>query len=105
MEREAHPVLRCAAAAIEDAVVLGRPVKIVSRGALIALKFHAAVSPSPGIGDRYQDLADIDRVTKKAFSEEDEALALRIADEMYSGAREELAQLLADLRAGRPVRI
>jgi hypothetical protein len=105
VEREANAVLRHAAASTEDAVVLGHPVKIVSRGALVALKFHAAVSRTRRIEDRYQDLADIGRILAKEFSERDEELALRIAREMYPGARQELEAVLGDLRAGRPVRI
>lgn len=105
VEREANPVLREAARASEDAVVLGHPVKIVTRGALVALKFHAAVSPKRGIADRYMDVSDIGRVLEKRFERSDEEVALRVAEGAYPGARADLARMLADLRAGRPVRL
>ena len=43
VESEANSTLRAAAKANELATVLGHEVRIVQRGALVALKFHAAV--------------------------------------------------------------
>lgn len=103
VEREANPVLREAARASEEAIVLGHRLEVVSRGALVALKFHAALSPTRRLGDRYQDVADIDRIVAKHFDAEDEALA--VAAGAYPGAGDDLARMLADLRAGRPVRL
>jgi hypothetical protein len=105
VEREANPVLRAAALTGEDALVLGQPVKVVARGALVALKFHAAVSRSRRVEDRYQDVADLGRIVRKAFSPEDETLALDIAEHSYPGARKDLQEMLADLRADKPVRL
>lgn len=105
VEREANPTLREAARASEDAVVLGHPVRLVQRGALVALKFHAAVSPTRRIGDRYIDVGDMDRILQTKFDASDEAVALRIADTMYPGAREELARMIDDLRNNRPVKL
>ena len=85
--------------------VLGHRVHVVQRGALVALKFHAAVSHTRRIGDRYIDVGDIDRIMRAKFDAEDRALALRIAETMYPGASDELAQLLDDLQHNRPVRI
>ncbi len=102
---EANPTLRAAARASEPAEVLGHPVQIVQRGALVALKFHAAVSPARRIEDRYIDVGDIGRVMRAGFDDDDRALALRIAETMYPGAPEQLAQLLDDLRHNRPVKI
>lgn len=102
---EANPVLEAAARVAEPATVLGHAVRIVPRGALIALKFHAAISPRRAIEDRYQDVADIGRVIAKRFDPADEALALQIASLAYPGAELELATLLADLRHGRSVKI
>jgi hypothetical protein len=65
--REANSVLEAAARVAEPAKVLGHQVRIVPRGALVALKFHAAISPRREIEDRYQDVADIGRIIKKAF--------------------------------------
>src|SRR5262249_37051383 len=44
--REAHPVLRAAAAQKVPATILGLPVNLVKRGAFVALKYHAASSPT-----------------------------------------------------------
>jgi hypothetical protein len=103
--REANPVLEAAARVAEPATVLGHQVRIVPRGALVALKFHAAISPRRAIGDRYQDVADISRIMAKRFEPGDEQLALQIATHVYPGAEAELARLIDDLRHGRPVKI
>lgn len=103
IEREANPTLRAIAEATEPATVLGLPVRIVTRGALVAAKFHAAVSPARSVLDRQQDLVDMGRVITKGFTSEDEEVALAIANTMYPEAREELARVIADHRAGRPV--
>jgi len=103
--REANPVLSAAAQHHEPATVLGQRVRIVPRGVLVALKFHAAVSPRREIGDKYQDVADISRIIAKRFDASDEALALEIAAHVYDGAPTELATLIDDLRNGRPVKI
>jgi len=103
--REANPVLAAAAAVAEPATVLGHRVRIVPRGALVALKFHAAISQRRAIEDRYQDVADIGRIIAKRFERSDEQLALQIAAHAYPGAELELAALIDDLRHGRPVKI
>ncbi len=105
LAREAHAVLDEAARVAEPAIVLGHPVRIVPRGALVALKFHAAVSPRRAHLDRHQDVVDLGRIVEKRFGPDDEALALRIAALSYPGADIELAALLDDLRAGRPIKI
>jgi hypothetical protein len=105
VEREANPTLRAAARAAQPATVLEHDVSIVPRGALVALKFQAAISQTRALGDRYQDVADLDRVVRARFDRNDEALALRIADTIYPGARVELAQMIDDLRNNRPVKI
>lgn len=105
VEREANPTLREAARVAERATVLDQPAWIVPRGALVALKFQAAISPSRRIGDRYIDVGDIDRIVQTKFDDDDEALALRIAETIYPGARDDLAQMLDDLRHNRPVHL
>lgn len=102
---EANPVLEAAARVAEPATVLGHRVRIVPRGALVALKFHAASSPRRAIADRYMDVSDIGRVIGKRFDPADEQLALQIAAHAYPGAEAELATLIDDLRYGRPVKI
>lgn len=98
-------MLEAAARVAEPATVLRLPVRIVPRGALVALKFHAAISLRRAIGDRYQDVADIGRIIARRFEPEDEQLALEIAAHAYPGAEAELATLLDDLRHGRTVKI
>jgi hypothetical protein len=78
-------------------------VKIAQRGAFVALKFHAAVSYKLRLGDRYQDVVDIERVVNKHFSEKDMQIARTIAEKMFPGAPDELKKMVEDLRAGRPV--
>jgi hypothetical protein len=103
--REAHAVLAAAARVAEPATVLGHEVQIVPRGALVALKFHAAISQRRDIADRYMDVSDIGRIIAKRFDLTDEQLALEIAAHSYPGAEAELAALIDDLRHGRRVKI
>jgi len=105
VEREANPTLREAARATESATVLGHRVRVVQRGALVALKFQAALSPTRMIDDRYIDVGDLGRVMRTKLDADDEALALRIAETIYPGARDDLARMLDDLRNNRPVKI
>jgi hypothetical protein len=103
--REANPTLRAASKACQTATILGHEVTIVQRGAFVAMKFHAAVSPTRKLGDKYQDIVDIERVLSRTFDAKDRALAMQIADTMYPGARDELGRALDDLAAGRPVKL
>lgn len=89
----------------QPATGLGQRVRIVPRGVLVDLKFHAAISPRRAIGDKYQDVADISRIIAKRFDATDEALALEIAGHAFDGASSELAALIDDLRHGRAVKI
>jgi len=100
-----HQVLEAAARLAEPADVLGHRVRIVPRGALVALKFQAAISPLRPIEDRYQDVADIGRILTKRFDPEDERTALAVIGLAYPGADVELAALIDDLRNGRTVKI
>lgn len=103
--REANPVFDAAARHHESATVLGHAVQIVPRGALVALKFHAAISTRRPIGDRYQDIADIGRIIARRFDGADEQVALEIAAHSCPGADGHLATLIDDLRNGRPVKL
>ncbi len=105
LAKDVNPVLGAAFDATEPATVLGHEVRVVSRGALVALKFHAAVSPTRRIEDRYQDVADIGRIIARGFEPADQATAERIAGLSYPGASADLATLLNDLRNGRPVKL
>jgi hypothetical protein len=101
---ESNPVLNAAFKERELATVLGHRVNIVRRGALVALKFHAAVSPTRQIEDKYQDIADIGRILAKKFSPPDEKMAHRIVAMSYPGADRDLDQLIDDMRHGRQVK-
>lgn len=102
---ESNPTLKAAAKTAEPATVLGHEVKIVPPGALVALKFHAAISRTRKVADRYIDVGDIGRILERKFDAADEEAALQIADTMFPGAREELAELLDDLRNNRSPKI
>ena len=102
---EANPVLHAAFKETEPATVLGRRVKIVRRGALVALKFHAAVSTTRKIEDKYQDLADIGRIIAKKYDAADARLARQVIGSSYPGAERDLDELVDDMRHGRPVKL
>jgi hypothetical protein len=103
VSREANPVLREAARHFESATLLGQPVNVIRRGALVALKFHAVVSPERKLADRYQDLADIGHVLAKRWSVDDALLAGTVAATIDGNARARLERLIDDLSHGRPV--
>ena len=103
--REANPVLAAAADVAESATVLGHDVRIVPRGALVALKFHAAVSPRREVEDRLQDVVDLGRIIKKRWEPADHELALRIAAHSYPGAEAELARMIDDFQNRRLVKV
>jgi len=105
VEQEAHPVLHAAFAATAPGVILGIPVRIVRRGAFVALKFHAAVSPTRQATDKAQDVVDIMRVLDKEFNAEDERLAMKIVSKVYPGAKAEFRRLIDDVRHGRRPKI
>ena len=102
---EANPVLRAASKETLQAVILGKQVTAVNRGAFVALKFNAAISPTRRMGDKYIDAADIMHTMDREFTAEDEALAVKIAGKIYTGAGRELVAMLEDIRQGRRVNI
>jgi hypothetical protein len=101
----ANPVLRAAFDESDSAIVLGHRVNVVRRGPLCALKFHAAISPTRAIEDKYQDVADVGHVIKAGFTREDETAARRIAALSYPGAGNDFTKFIDDLRHGRSVKI
>lgn len=103
VSREANPVLREAARHFETTTLLGQPVNVIRRGALVALKFHAVMSPDRKLADRYQDLADIGHVLAKRWSVDDALLAGSVAATIDGNARARLEKLIDDLTHGRPV--
>jgi hypothetical protein len=105
VSREANPVLREAARHSEPATLFEKPVNVIRRGALVALKFQAILSPDRKIADRYQDIADIGHVIAKRFDAEDARLAGTVADTIDGFARVRLEKLIDDLSHGRPVEL
>ena len=103
VSREANPTLREAARHSEPATLFGQPVNVIRRGALVALKFHAVVSPDRKLADRYQDIADIGHVIAKRFDVEDRRIAGAVAATIDGNAREKLERMIDDLLHGRPV--
>lgn len=103
--REAHPVLKAAAAQKVPATILGLDVNLVKRGAFVALKYHAASSPTRGYRDKHQDVTDIISVLLESFTAADEKMAVAIAEKAYPGCGKHLAQLLDDIRHERPVKV
>ncbi len=105
VSKDANPVLKAAFKEVTEAEVLGHRVRMIKRGAFVALKFHAAVSSQRRLGDRYQDVVDIERVVAKHFDADDEKLSQSIARHMFPGACEDLHAMIEDLRAGRQVKL
>jgi hypothetical protein len=103
--QEANPVLRAAFTETTPGSILGLPVNIVRRGAFVALKFHAALSPTRQLTDKMQDVVDIVRVLDREFGPEDEQLAIAIVGKMYPGAVADFEELLDDVRHGRRPKI
>ena len=103
VSREANPVLREAARHAEPTKLFGLPVNVIRRGALVALKFQAIISPDRKLADRYQDLADIGHVLARRFDADDARLAGTVAATIDGNARARLEKLVEDLSHGRPV--
>ena len=101
---ESHQILRAAVSRTVFGIMLGQSVRLVQRGALVALKYHAAIDAKRG-GRRYQDVADIDSVLTKQFGPADEKLAVSLAEKIYPGGGEGLVRFLDDLRHGRQITI
>jgi hypothetical protein len=105
MWTSAHPVLKAASAHTVGGIILEQPVTVVARGAFVALKYHAAASPTRDQADKHMDIADLMHTVNKAFSAEDEALAVKVAEKSYRGGGKDLAHVIDDIRAKRIVRI
>jgi hypothetical protein len=63
------------------------------------------VSPRRAVAERHQDVADIALLVTRGWTPEEGAEASRLARLAHAGAADELARLVDDLRAGRPVTI
>lgn len=99
---------RTQAEAIRGAVTAtyqGIPLRVVTRPALVALKFLSAMSRTRGHGDRLQDVADISHLVKKSWKREDAREARRLVELSHPGAGPEIGRLIDDLLHDRPVTI
>jgi hypothetical protein len=83
----------------------GIPLRVVTRAALVALKFLSAVSQTRGVADKHQDVADLAHVVEQAWTAEDAREARRLVELFAPAAGAQLAQLVADLLAGCPITI
>lgn len=82
-----------------------RTVCVVSRPALVAMKYLAAVNPRRSVAERHQDVADIALLVTRGWTAEEAAETDRLARLAHGDAAGELARLVEDQRAGRPVTI
>jgi hypothetical protein len=80
-------------------------LRMVSRPALVALKFLSATSLSRGHLDKMQDVVDIGHTIEKSFTDADLAEARRIVSASNPPAANELSRLIDDLRHGRKITI
>ena len=83
----------------------GISLRMVTRPALVALKFLSAASEHRAAPDKAQDVADLGRLVKQAWTPEDAAEAGRLVDLSQPGASKDLAQLIDDLIHDRPITI
>jgi hypothetical protein len=103
---DSHPTWAEALRGAEPGTYQGQSVQIVTRPALVAMKSIAATSLTRPQEERLIDVADIGRLVKApSWTSADHAEAVRIAALAYPGAGAELARLVADLLANRPVTI
>lgn len=103
--QETNSVLRAAFLATTPAVILGLPVNVVRRGALVALKFQAATDRRRKSKDKLRDVMDIRAILQNGFGAPDKRLALELAAQMYPRAPADLESLIAALSNGRWPRV
>ncbi len=106
MLSDSHAVWAEALLGAEEGVYQGRRLPIVTRAALVAMKFCSATAVTRPQEDRLVDVADLSRLVKApSWTEADQVEATRITQLAYAGAGEELRRLIDDLRNNRPVTI
>jgi hypothetical protein len=103
LRADAHPVWAAALVSVVEARLLDRKVKVVTRAALVAMKFFSATSPTRPREERIQDAADLAKLVLAPWSARDQAQAMRLAALAYPGAARDFEQLLDDLITGRPI--
>jgi hypothetical protein len=80
-------------------------IRIVSRPALVALKYLSAVSPARARVDRGQDVVDMGRLVARGWTDADSREARRLVELSHPAAGDDFSRLVEDLRAGRPITI
>jgi hypothetical protein len=101
LNRTSHEALKSAVPVSYE----GATLRIVNRPALAALKFLAASSLHRAQEDRLQDAADLARLLKSHWTDQETAEAKRLVALTRSSADAELQKFADDVRAGRPVTI
>ena len=99
--RTQHEALRTAL----DAVYQELAVRVVTRPALVALKFLSATSATRAVGDKHQDLADLAHLVQQAWSPADAREARRLIELSHPGGGSDLDRLIGDVLAGRPITV
>jgi hypothetical protein len=88
-----------------DALYQELAVRVITRGALVALKFLSARSATRAPADKHQDVADLAHVVQQAWSAADAAEARRLVGLSHPDGGRELDRLIGDIVAGRPITI
>jgi predicted nucleotidyltransferase len=83
----------------------GIHVRVVTRAALVALKFLSAMSRSRAASDRAQDVADLGHVVSGSWTSVDAAEARRLVELYRQGAGAELDRLIDDILNDRRILI
>ena len=83
----------------------GMELRIVTREALVALKYLSATSPHREEGDKHQDVADLIHVVKQSFSDGQARAARHLVELTYPGIGADFDRLLDNIRGGRPIAI
>lgn len=83
----------------------GVHLRVVTRAALVALKFLSATSGHRAAADRAQDVADLGHVVGQSWTNPDAAEARRLLDLYRPEAGVNLDRLIDDLRNDRPIQI
>jgi hypothetical protein len=88
-----------------DVVYQKLPLRVVTRAALVALKFLSATSEARAVADKHQDLADLAHLVQQAWRPADAREARRLVGMSYAGAGGDLDRLVGDILAGRPITV
>jgi len=80
-------------------------LRVVTRPAVVALKYLSAVSPHRAAPDKAQDVADLGHIVKQSWTPADQVEARRLVDLSNPGLSRDLDRLIDDLVHDRPITI